>query len=158
MPSSRAFRLILAGFIAAAVPIGAAPAQAPAPAEQAAAPAEAAAPAPAQAAATPVAAGSFAIVDAVPMPAARRFGKASVYPFDALAVGQAFFVPATEDRPKPSKSMASTVNSATARYAVEEPAGSGKFKETRKFNLRHVPDGAAFGYPGVSGAGVWRTA
>jgi len=47
MPSSRAFRLILAGFIAAAVPIGAARAQAPAPAASpTATPAPAASPAP----------------------------------------------------------------------------------------------------------------
>lgn len=120
---------------------------------------------PAAPAAAPVAS-SFKIVSAVPMPAAKRFGKASVYPFDALVVGQAFFVPATKERDNPAKSMASTVNSANARYAVsdgfEADGTTPKFKNTRKFTLRRVHDGkeAGFGdeYAGVAGAGVWRTA
>lgn len=110
--------------------------------------------------AAPGAVGGFKIVANVPIPAARRFGKSSTYPFDGLQVGQAFFVAATTERPNPSKSMASTVNSATARYAVEDgtnPDGSVKFKNTRKFVLRRVTDGKDFGFPGVEGAGVWRT-
>lgn len=51
----------------------------------------------------------------------RRAGRSGgeKYPFDALEVGKGFFVPATEKMPEPAKSLASTVSSATARYAVE---------------------------------------
>lgn len=47
-----------------------------------------------------------------------RVGKGSIYPFAVLTLGQSFFVPATADRPMPWKSMASTVGTATRRYAV----------------------------------------
>lgn len=46
-------------------------------------------------------------------------GVAEKYPFDSLEVKGGFFVPATEKMPEPAKSLASTVSSATARYAVE---------------------------------------
>jgi len=46
-------------------------------------------------------------------------GGGEKYPFDALEVGKGFFVPATEKMPEPAKSLASTVSSATARYAEE---------------------------------------
>ncbi|QXN71429.1 hypothetical protein RCHARTNEY_60 [Rhodobacter phage RcHartney] len=51
----------------------------------------------------------------------RRAGRSGgeKYPFDALEVGKGFFVPATEKMPEPAKSLASTVSSATARYAEE---------------------------------------
>lgn len=144
---------------ATAQPAAGAPAPAPAPAPAVVIPA-------ASAPAAPATATSFVIVAGVPIPAAKRFGKASVYPFDSLNVGQAFFVPATKERENPAKSMASTVNSATARYAVEDGMEADgvtpKFKYTRKFTLRNVPDGkeAGFGvqFAGVRGAGVWRTA
>lgn len=103
------------------------------------------------------AASAFAIEDNVPVPAARGGKGGSVYPFDALAVNQSFFVPATTDRPNPAKSLASTVSSASARYATE----TGKKTITRKgksievavlaydrqFTVRSVEGGAR----------VWRT-
>lgn len=46
-------------------------------------------------------------------------GGGEKYPFDALEIGKGFFVPATEKMPEPAKSLASTVSSATARYAEE---------------------------------------
>jgi hypothetical protein len=51
----------------------------------------------------------------------RRAGRSGgeKYPFDALEVGKGFFVPSTEKMPEPAKSLASTVSSATARYAEE---------------------------------------
>ncbi|UUV44573.1 hypothetical protein RCMOTHERGOOSE_63 [Rhodobacter phage RcMotherGoose] len=57
----------------------------------------------------------------------RRAGRSGgeKYPFDALEVGKGFFVPATEKMPEPAKSLASTVSSATARYAVEEKDANG---------------------------------
>lgn len=47
------------------------------------------------------------------------------YPFDSLEVDDYFFVPNTEDRPEAAKSLASTVSSAAARYAV----GTGTFED-----------------------------
>jgi hypothetical protein len=69
-----------------------------------------------------VTASSFAIDNDIPPPSGskRRVG-GEKYPFDALQPGQSFFVPATDDNPNPAKSLASTVSSATARYAVEVP-------------------------------------
>lgn len=65
-------------------------------------------------------AGGFEIEDGVAMPAGVGGGpRGSIYPFDKLNVGQSFHVPATAENPTPAKSLASTVSSATARYAVE---------------------------------------
>lgn len=63
---------------------------------------------------------SFAIDNDIPPPSGstRRVG-GEKYPFDALQAGQSFFVAATDDNPNPAKSLASTVSSATARYAVQ---------------------------------------
>lgn len=105
---------------------------------------------------------AFEIEDNVALPSGtvRRAG-AQLYPFDALQVGQSFFVPNTEDKPNAAKSLASTVSSAVARYAVPV---EGQFKTnkageqvpvtepTRIFVVRKdVKDG-------VEGARVWRTA
>jgi hypothetical protein len=107
--------------------------------------------------------GGFKIMKGItPPPAAPGFGvRTAVYPFASLNVGESFFVAATEQRPKPSKSLASTVNSAMSRFAVDGV-------KTRLFSLRAVqtttawPDGstggAPWGQPGVAGAMVTRTA
>ena len=101
---------------------------------------------------------SFAIEDGIAMPTGSNRGKGgTVYPFEALNVGQSFFVPNTEDKPNAAKSLASTVSSATARYAevVEGQFKTNKkgeqvpvTRETRKFVVRSVEGGAR----------VWRTA
>lgn len=167
-PTQIATRATEAGAVVSAQAQAAALASAPASAAAPGTPAgffpPAAAPAPA-ATAKPV----FKIVSAIPVPAARRAGaRSGGYPFDALEVGQAFFIPATKERPNPAKSYASTVATAVERYAV----ATGKTRVTRKGNtvqetqktrdfvIRGVPDGAAFGdeYKGVAGAGVWRMA
>lgn len=101
---------------------------------------------------------AYQIEDDVPMPTASGRGRGgNTYPFDALNVGQSFFVANSESKPNAAKSLASTVSSATARYA--EPV-EGQFKknskgedvqvtkETRKFMVRAVDGGAR----------VWRTA
>lgn len=63
---------------------------------------------------------AFKLDDAVELPTIKRGGRGgNVYPFDEMAKGQSFFVAATADKPDPAKSLASTVSSATARYAVE---------------------------------------
>ncbi|WCZ58265.1 hypothetical protein UFRH5_47 [Pseudomonas phage UF_RH5] len=109
------------------------------------------------AASAPVAT-SFTIEDNVPMPTGSGRGRGgNVYPFDALEVGQSFFVPNSEEKPNAAKSLASTVSSATARFAVPSEDGATKTNkkgetvpvmvETRKFVVRAVEGGAR----------VWRT-
>lgn len=49
----------------------------------------------------------------------RSSGKASIYPFDSLEVGQSFFVPSSDEKPEPWKTMQSTVATATRRYAED---------------------------------------
>lgn len=129
---------------------------------------------------TPVAAAaaavapSFAIV-AFTLPEAKRVGgnlgaRPEVYPFSKLEVGQAFFIAATTDKPNPAKSYASTVASATERYATEDTVAPKVANRkgamvcpkvyARKFGIRAIPDGAAFGeaYKGIAGAAVGRIA
>jgi len=119
------------------------------------------------ASAAPAVASNFAIVADVAMPGASRGGRSTeTYPFDKLEAGQSFFVAATEAKPNPAKSLASTVTSANERYAVEiegETRVNRKgntvpaTRQTREFAVRTVEDGAPWGFPGVKGAGVWRT-
>jgi hypothetical protein len=90
---------------------------------------------------------SFAIDDGITMPPSRGGRNRSVYPFDALTVGQSFHVPASEAKPNPAKSLASTVSSANKRNAKE--GGSGF-----KFEVRSVDASD----PRGAGARVWRIA
>ena len=105
----------------------------------------------------------FQIENDVPVPAISGRGRGgNVYPFDQLAVGQSFFVPNSESKPNAAKSLASTVSSATARYAVASEDGATKTNKkgevvpvmvkTRKFVVRRAEE------DGVKGARVWRTA
>lgn len=107
---------------------------------------------------------AFKVVYDVPMPVvARNFGpKSSKYPWETLdRVGASFFVAATDKKPNPAKSLASTVNSAMARYTVQSGVGADGvtpvFEKQRQFALRRVDDGQAWGFPGVAGAGIFRT-
>ena len=104
----------------------------------------------------------FKIEDSIPVPTISGRGRGvNVYPFDRLAVGQSFFVPNSEDKPNAAKSLASTVSSAAARYAVPAEDGSTKTNKkgevvpvmvkTRMFVVRRVEE------DGVKGARVWRT-
>ena len=105
----------------------------------------------------------FKIEDSIPVPTISGRGRGvKVYPFDQLEVGQSFFVANDESKPNAAKSLASTVCSATARYAVASEDGATKTNkkgevvpvmvETRKFVVRSVEEN------GVKGARVWRTA
>jgi len=107
-------------------------------------------------------AASFALDNDVPMPTVSGRGRGgNVYPFDEMQPGQSFFVANSEDKPNAAKSLASTVSSATARYAVPSEDGATKTNkagetvpvmvETRKFVVRSVEEN------GVKGARVWRT-
>lgn len=107
----------------------------------------------------------FQIQSNVEIPKAARRSRTSAYPFDQLEVGQSFFVPASEERPDPAKTMGSTVAAANERYS-EVVEGQTRInrkgkevpmtRQVRQFKMAAVADGAAWGHPGVSGAGVWR--
>lgn len=117
------------------------------------------------AAPAPVAAKSaFALEDGLAIPAAAGRGRGgNTYPFDQMAVGQSFFVANTEKKPDAAKSLASTVSSATARYAVatgnkktnRKGVEVAEMKAVRTFTVRAVDETAKGG--GI-GARVWRTA
>ncbi len=110
---------------------------------------------------TSVSTTSFAIDDDIDIPEiTHRAGRSETYPFDALKVGQSFFVPNTEEKPDIAKSIASTVSGANARYAIDDPDGKTKTNRkgvevpvkiyTRRFvHKRYTQDG-------VDGARVWR--
>jgi len=72
----------------------------------------------------------------VPFPGSRRTGRAakSVYPFDELEVGKSFFIPAEDGQSAADvqKKYASTVSSATARFAVPVEGETREKKTLRK--------------------------
>lgn len=106
-----------------------------------------------------VAVGAFVLETGVAIPKSKRGRSGDLYPFDKMEVGHSFFVAATESKPNPAKSLASTVSSATARYAVPGEGTKTNRKgetvpvmvETRKFAVRAVEEN------GVKGARIWRT-
>lgn len=102
---------------------------------------------------------AFLIESNVALPTTTARASSAVYPFDQLEVGQSFFVPATEAKPEPHVSLASTVASANKRHAVEiegetrvDRKGNtvAATRQVRKFIVRKdVKDE-------VVGARVWR--
>ncbi len=103
-------------------------------------------------------AAGFGVLRGIPMPVQRRFGKTTAYPFDALQVGECFFVPVSDKMPEPHKTMGSTLSNARKRYATEDAEGN--LTLTRNFTSRRVMpnDGATYGHPGKGGAVIFRTA
>jgi hypothetical protein len=118
---------------------------------------------------------TFQIFKNVTLPAIKRGGGigTETYPFATMEVHDAFFVPATADKPEPAKALASTVSSATRRFSVQDTAQPTKtikgkngaadrqmpnMKATKRFELRRLEDGKDFGAPGVAGALISRTA
>jgi hypothetical protein len=118
---------------------------------------------------------SFGVVD-VPEKKRRSTVGTSIYPFDELVTKSeanpqagkfnSFFIPATDERPNPAKALASTVSSATRRYAVQEGTKPDPKDNTktvpnmvakRKFVIHEVADGAPWGHSGVAGAAVIRS-
>lgn len=82
---------------------------------------------------------TYTIIKGASLPPVTRRGSSSgvtVYPFDTMDVGDAFFVAATAERDNPAKSLASTVSSANMRYATEKknPDGTLVMRTTRKGN------------------------
>ncbi len=100
----------------------------------------------------------FQIEDNVSIPTGAASRGNSLYPFDALNIGQSFFVAKTAEMENPAKSLASTVAGANKRYAVEtgEVRVNRKGKEVpatrqeRQFVVRAVKEGDK------EGARVWR--
>jgi ribosomal protein S19 len=86
--------------------------------------------------ATEVATPGFVIENIALAPNKRggRTGK-SVYPFEALEVGQSFFVPATAKHPEPAKSLASTVSSAMKRFDVPKMLEDGVTQATKEITV-----------------------
>ena len=87
---------------------------------------------------TAPAASAFALIEGAVLPEGRAPRSSSVYPFETMNVGQSFFVPATEDKPNPAKSLASTISSANKRFSKEGADG-------RKFTVKPVKSGVAYG-------------
>lgn len=75
------------------------------------------------------------------------------YPVDKLEIGQVLFVPATEDRPKPSRNIASLA-SRIKKIAKENGT------TVPNFTVKTFKDGAIFGeqFAGVGGAAIRRDA
>lgn len=72
---------------------------------------------------------AFAIIKGLALPTKATRARAETYPFDGMDVGDSFFVPASDKKPNPAKSLASTVSSATKRFATEV---EGQTRTTRK--------------------------
>lgn len=87
---------------------------------------------------TAPAASAFALIEGAVLPEGRAPRSSSVYPFETMNVGQSFFVPATENKPNPAKSLASTISSANKRFSKEGADG-------RKFTVKPVKSGVAYG-------------
>jgi hypothetical protein len=110
---------------------------------------------------TPVTKSLFALEDNVPVPtvSARTKGGNTTYPFDAMNVGQSFFVPDANGK-KAAKTMASTVSGANLRNSVEV-AGQVRTnrkgavvpltEQTKLFIVKSVVEN------GIGGARIWRT-
>lgn len=113
------------------------------------------------------------------VPSRKRGGgrKGETYPFESLEVGGFFFVAATEDKPEPAKSLASTINSANKRYSelvlgedgkpeMEEYKHKGevktreKMKPLRTFAAQSVEGGKTYGEwtAPADGAVIYRSA
>lgn len=100
---------------------------------------------------------SIEIEQNVAVPAVSGRGrKSSMYPFDDMQIGDSFFVEATEAKPDPAKSMASTVAGANARYA--EPTGEMRVNRNGKEVPATVPTRRYIVRSVEGGARVWRVA
>jgi hypothetical protein len=69
----------------------------------------------------------------IAVPPSKQGGeKPEKYPWAEMEIGDSFLIPVTEDMPKPWIKRASTVSSASARYAKKKKA------DRRRFILRRV--------------------
>lgn len=65
---------------------------------------------------------AFSILSGVELPKVKRKGGGAgapvKYPFEAMTIGQSFFVPASDKQPNPAKSLGSTISSANLKYCA----------------------------------------
>ena len=113
---------------------------------------------------------SVVIEKGVPLPSKGRafVQRRQAFPFDELEVEDSFFIKATESKPEPWKSYASTVSNSTRSFAVPDSSGEmvvnrkgqkvPKLVQTRKFVIRAVEETDAETGEVVIGARVWRVA
>ena len=113
---------------------------------------------------------SVVIEKGVPLPSkgCAFVQRRQAFPFDELEVEDSFFIKATESKPEPWKSYASTVSNATRSFAVPDSSGEmvvnrkgqkvPKLVQTRKFVIRAVEETDAETGEVVIGARVWRVA
>lgn len=92
----------------------------------------------------------FVLEDGISIPPLRRGGRGTgrAYPFASMGVGQSFFIPKTDDNPKPSKRIAAVVSTAS------------KNLDPKKFKVQAVVEAIPGGAAGATreGARIWRTA
>lgn len=67
---------------------------------------------------------------------AKKSRSSGTYPFETMGVGDDFVIEATDDRPDPAKSMASTVSGANKKFGADKPEA-----ERRTFQLFPVEAG-----------------
>ena len=85
---------------------------------------------------------------AAPAKATRRVSNnGRTYPFETLALGDYIFVPATEKRPDPKKSLASTISGANKRFE--------SFSPRRYFKTYRAAEGQVFGAVVAPSAGAY---
>ena len=113
---------------------------------------------------------SIVIEKGVPVPSKGRAyaQRRQAFPFDELDIEDSFFIKATESKPEPWKSYASTVSNSTRSFAVPDSSGEmvvnrkgqkvPKLVQTRKFVIRAVEETDAETGEVVIGARVWRVA
>lgn len=95
---------------------------------------------------TETAPSTFGIISGIELPAVKRgggggTGAPSKYPFDALEVGQTFFVPVSEKMPDPVKSLAGAVSGANLKYANETGTKTITRKKRDGRNIAHDENG-----------------
>ena len=113
---------------------------------------------------------SIVIEKGVPVPSKGRAyaQRRQAFPFDELDIEDSFFIKATESKPEPWKSYASTVSNKTRSFAVPDQSGEmvvsrkgqkvPKLVQTRKFVIRAVEETDAETGEVLVGARVWRVA
>lgn len=113
---------------------------------------------------------SVAIEKGVPLPSKGYafVQRRQAFPFYELEVEDSFLIKATESKPEPWKSYASTVSNATRSFAVPDSSGEmvvnrkgqkvPKLVQTRKFVIRAVEEVDTETGEVVVGARVWRVA
>lgn len=111
------------------------------------------------------------VISGIEMPSVKRSGgggrraQPEKYEFSKMEEGHSFFVADKEDGTPATKTLASTVSGANERYSEVVEGQTRKNRNgkevpvrraLRRFVVRAVADGGPWGFPGVSGAGVWR--